>query len=107
MCRTVVIGKKPEGYDNKYAILQDAMARGQAAAVPVSKCPRLPRSSTDHFANRDMVIIADPRFMRVRGPRFGHYLDLPGDVAVTNDIVLEEGMMFVMHPNQYLPETAI
>ena len=30
---------------------------------------------------------------------------LPGDVAPDNDIVLEEDMFFVIHPNQYLPET--
>ena len=46
-----------------------------------------------------------PPYMRVRGHGLGLTSNLPGDVAVTNDIELEEGMVFVMHPNQYLPET--
>ena len=29
----------------------------------------------------------------------------PGDVALDNDTVLEPGMVFMIHPNQYLPET--
>ena len=29
----------------------------------------------------------------------------PGDVARDNPTVLEPGMVFMIHPNQYLPET--
>ena len=29
----------------------------------------------------------------------------PGDITEDSEVVLEEGMVFVMHPNQYLPET--
>ena len=29
----------------------------------------------------------------------------PGDVALDNDTLLEPGMVFMIHPNQYLPET--
>ena len=29
----------------------------------------------------------------------------PGDVALDNDTPLEPGMVFMIHPNQYLPET--
>ena len=30
---------------------------------------------------------------------------MPGDVSVDNDTVLEPGMLFMVHPNQFLPET--
>jgi Xaa-Pro aminopeptidase len=43
--------------------------------------------------------------MRVRGHGLGITSDLPGDLTVESEGLLEEGMMFVMHPNQYLPET--
>ena len=46
-----------------------------------------------------------PPYMRVRGHGLGITSDLPGDITVDNERRLEEGMMFVMHPNQYLPET--
>jgi Xaa-Pro dipeptidase len=42
--------------------------------------------------------------MRVRGHGLGITSDRPGDIADTNDRVLETGMVFVMHPNQYIPE---
>ena len=29
----------------------------------------------------------------------------PGDVSLDNATVLEPGMLFMIHPNQYLPET--
>ena len=37
------------------------------------------------------------------GPRDRPHL--PGDLSEDNDMRLEEGMVFVMHPNQYIPET--
>jgi Xaa-Pro dipeptidase len=46
-----------------------------------------------------------PPYMRVRGHGLGITSDLPGDLTVESEGRLEEGMMFVMHPNQYLPET--
>jgi Xaa-Pro aminopeptidase len=46
-----------------------------------------------------------PPYMRVRGHGLGITSDLPGDLTSDSDVRLEEGMIFVMHPNQYLPET--
>jgi len=41
----------------------------------------------------------------VRGHGLGITSDLPGDITVDSDGRLEDGMVFVMHPNQYLPES--
>ena len=46
-----------------------------------------------------------PPHINRRGHGLGFGSGLPGDVAPDNDIVLEEDMLFVIHPNQYLPET--
>jgi Xaa-Pro aminopeptidase len=43
--------------------------------------------------------------MRVRGHGLGITSDAPGDLTIDNEARLEDGMVFVMHPNQYLPET--
>jgi Xaa-Pro aminopeptidase len=43
--------------------------------------------------------------MRVRGHGLGITSDLPGDIVSESSTKLEEGMIFVMHPNQYIPET--
>ena len=46
-----------------------------------------------------------PPYMRVRGHGLGITSDLPGDLTAESEARLEEGMLFVMHPNQYIPET--
>jgi len=46
-----------------------------------------------------------PPYMRVRGHGLGITSDLPGDITAESTTRLEEGMIFVMHPNQYIPET--
>jgi Xaa-Pro dipeptidase len=43
--------------------------------------------------------------MRVRGHGLGITSDRPGDIIDRNERMLESGMVFVMHPNQYLPES--
>jgi Xaa-Pro dipeptidase len=46
-----------------------------------------------------------PPYMRVRGHGLGITSERPGDLNDTSDVVFEEGMVFVMHPNQYIPDT--
>ena len=46
-----------------------------------------------------------PPHIRRRGHGLGFGSNVPGDVSVDNPTILEAGMFFVIHPNQYLPET--
>jgi Xaa-Pro aminopeptidase len=46
-----------------------------------------------------------PPYMRVRGHGLGLGSTLPGDLGPENQTVLEAGMTFVIHPNQFLPHT--
>ena len=39
------------------------------------------------------------------GHGLGITSDRPGDIVESNQRVLESGMVFVMHPNQYIPES--
>lgn len=105
VCRTVVIGKKIDGYDDRYAILQEAMARGQKAAIPGAIMSEVAEVMNEPIREAGYADYCRPPYMRVRGHGLGLTSNLPGDVSVTNKITLEEGMVFVMHPNQYLPET--
>ncbi|MEA2937849.1 MAG: hypothetical protein QOC56_1353, partial [Alphaproteobacteria bacterium] len=43
--------------------------------------------------------------IRRRGHGLGFGSVRPGDVALDNMTVLEPDMLFMIHPNQYLPET--
>jgi Xaa-Pro aminopeptidase len=46
-----------------------------------------------------------PPHIRRRGHGLGFGSIRPGDVSLDNHTVLAEGMVFMIHPNQHLPET--
>ncbi len=46
-----------------------------------------------------------PPHIRRRGHGLGFGSIRPGDVSLDNDTPLRAGMLFMIHPNQYLPET--
>jgi Xaa-Pro dipeptidase len=105
ICRTTVIGQAPTLLREKYAVLQEAMRRGQTAAVPGASVRAVTEAIDDCFRAAGYGDYCRPPYMRVRGHGLGITSDAPGDITVDNQTRLEEGMVFVMHPNQYLPET--
>jgi Xaa-Pro aminopeptidase len=105
ICRTTVVGEPTPLMREKYAILQRAMQAGQKAAVPGAAVRAVTDRIDDCFREAGYGDYCRPPYMRVRGHGLGITSDLPGDLTVESDGKLEEGMMFVMHPNQYLPET--
>jgi Xaa-Pro dipeptidase len=105
ICRTTVIGAPPNGMPEKYALLQQAMRSGQDAAVPGVRVRDVTEAIDACFRSAGYGDYCRPPYMRVRGHGLGITSDRPGDLTSDSDAVLEEGMVFVMHPNQYLPET--
>ena len=105
LCRTTVIGEPTPLMREKYALLQRAMQDGQKAAVPGAPVRDVTERIDDCFRAAGYGDYCRPPYMRVRGHGLGITSDLPGDLTVDSQGKLEEGMMFVMHPNQYLPET--
>jgi Xaa-Pro aminopeptidase len=105
ICRTTVIGEAPALLHDKYAVLQEAMRRGQAAAVPGASVRAVTEAIDNCFRAAGYCDYCRPPYMRVRGHGLGITSDAPGDITIDNEARLEEGMVFVMHPNQYLPET--
>ncbi len=105
ICRTTVIGAPPGADAGKYALLQRAMRAGQAAAVPGTRVRDVTAAIDACFRAGGYGDYCRPPYMRVRGHGLGVTSDLPGDLTAESDVTLEEGMVFVMHPNQYLPET--
>jgi Xaa-Pro aminopeptidase len=105
ICRTTVIGPPDAALGGKYALLQAAMRCGQAAALPGTPIRDVTKAIDDCFRAAGYGDYCKPPYMRVRGHGLGVTSDLPGDLTAESDVTLEEGMVFVMHPNQYLPET--
>jgi len=105
ICRTTVIGEPRPVLREKYAVLQDAMRQGLACGRSGAKVAEVTRAMNDVFKKAGYSEYCRPPYMRVRGHGLGVTSSRPGDIVEDNDRILETGMVFVMHPNQYLPET--
>jgi Xaa-Pro dipeptidase len=105
ICRTTVIGEPRSVVREKFAILQDAMREGLAAGRAGARVAEVTRAINGVFQKAGYGDYCRPPFMRVRGHGLGITSDRPGDIVDRNERVLENGMVFVMHPNQYLPES--
>jgi Xaa-Pro dipeptidase len=105
ICRTTVIGEPRPVVREKFAILQDAMAAGLEAGRSGATVADLTRAINGVIAKAGYGDYCRPPYMRVRGHGLGITSDRPGDIVERNERVLESGMVFVMHPNQYLPES--
>jgi Xaa-Pro aminopeptidase len=105
ICRTVSVGRPAQTALDKFALLDRALQAGLKSAVPGTTV-----AATADAINRVLIDAGygkycGPPYMRVRGHGLGNLSDLPGDIDSGNQAVIEENMLFVMHPNQYLPET--
>jgi Xaa-Pro dipeptidase len=105
ICRTTVIGDPRPVIAEKFAILQDAMAEGLVAGRAGATVADVTRAINGVIAKAGYGDYCRPPYMRVRGHGLGITSDRPGDIVDSNDRVLESGMVFVMHPNQYIPES--
>lgn len=105
ICRTAVIGSARPVVAEKYALLQQAMRAGQQACVPGATVSQVTAAMNDVISAAGYGAFCKPPYMRVRGHGLGITSSLPGDIEDGNATVMEEGMVFVMHPNQYIPES--
>jgi Xaa-Pro aminopeptidase len=105
ICRTVSVGAPSNVLADKYALVVRAMKDGIAAVkpgVPIGEaCAAIDRVlSAEGYAE-----YCKPPHIRRRGHGLGFGSMVPGDVATDNPVTLEPNMFFVVHPNQYIPET--
>jgi Xaa-Pro aminopeptidase len=105
ICRTVVIGDPPEELSRKYALVVEAMNRGIAAAKPGAAMAEVCRAINAVLEAQGYGEYCHPPHIRRRGHGLGFASMRPGDVSLDNATVLEPDMLFMIHPNQYLPET--
>jgi Xaa-Pro aminopeptidase len=105
ICRTTVLGAPRPVVGEKFAILQDAMGEGLHAGRAGATVADVTRAINGVIAKAGYGDYCRPPYMRVRGHGLGITSDRPGDIVDSNMRVLESGMVFVMHPNQYIPES--
>ena len=105
ICRTVVIGDPPEMLSCKYELVVQAMNQGIAAARPGVAMAEVCRAINAVLEAQGYGEYCHPPHIRRRGHGLGFASVRPGDVSLDNATVLEPDMLFMIHPNQYLPET--
>jgi Xaa-Pro aminopeptidase len=105
ICRTVVIGDPPDELSRKYELVVRAMQHGIAAARPGVAMAEVCRAINEVLEAQGYGEYCHPPHIRRRGHGLGFASVRPGDVNLDNATVLEPDMLFMIHPNQYLPET--
>ena len=105
ICRTVVVGPPSNLLSEKYALVVRAMEAGIRTVKPGIPMGDVARAIDDVLSAQGYAEYCHPPHIRRRGHGLGHGSNAPGDVAPANDTILAEDMVFVVHPNQYLPET--
>jgi Xaa-Pro dipeptidase len=105
ICRTAVIGAPNEPRKRCYELVVRSMEEGIAAAVTGATMADVCRAIDSVLEAKGYGEYCRPPHIRRRGHGLGFGSNLPGDVSLDNAITLEANMFFVVHPNQYLPET--
>jgi Xaa-Pro aminopeptidase len=105
ICRTVVLGEPPEVLSRKYELVVQAMNAGIAAARPGVPMGQVCGAINAVLEAQGYGEYCHPPHIRRRGHGLGFASVRPGDVSLDNATLLEPDMLFMIHPNQYLPET--
>ena len=105
ICRTMVLGEPAPVVRQKYAILNKAMGLGMEAAITGAPASDIAAAINGVFVEYGYEQYCRPPFMRVRGHGLGCGSSAPGSLEDGNKTKLEVGMTYIIHPNQYLPET--
>jgi Xaa-Pro aminopeptidase len=104
ICRTAVLGGPTEQQQKAFDLLDGALQQAMAAAIPGVAARDIVTIMNEPIVAAGYETYTKPPYMRTRG----HSMALGSmdpEIAIDSDEVLLEGMVFVLHPNQYLPET--
>jgi Xaa-Pro dipeptidase len=105
ICRTMVLGELSPLLREKYGILKKAMGLGMDAAKTGAPASDIAAAINGTLVEAGYADYCRPPFMRVRGHGLGCGSFAPGSLEDGNQTKLEKGMTFIIHPNQYIPET--
>jgi Xaa-Pro aminopeptidase len=105
ICRTMVLGQPAPVVLEKYAILKKAMGLGLEAARTGAPASDVAAAINGMLIEAGYEKYCRPPFMRVRGHGLGCGSSAPGNLEDENKTILEQGMSYIIHPNQYIPET--
>lgn len=105
ICRTAMVGPGAEVYAAKYALLQRSFQNGMRAARPGATVSDIVEAVNANLIAAGYREFCVPPHMRARGHGLGFGSIAPGDLKQESGVPIEREMVFVIHPNQYMPET--
>lgn len=105
ICRTAVLGPASPALKSGYDLVVESMKHGIATAVQGASTAEVCRAIDSVLEAKGYGEFCHPPHIRRRGHGLGFGSNMPGDVSRDNTTILEPDMFFVIHPNQYLPET--
>lgn len=104
ICRSAVLGGPSPLQLEKFALLTGALEAGMRAAKPGASVTELVSVMNAPIAAAGYEPYTKPPYMRTRGHSMG-LGSMEPEVAPGYEHYMQENMVFVMHPNQYVPET--
>ncbi len=104
ICRSAVIGGPSELQLEKFDLLLTALEAGMAAAKPGTSVTELVEVMNAPIVEAGYAEYTVPPYMRTRGHSMG-LGSMEPEVAPGYEHYMAKDMVFVMHPNQYIPET--
>jgi Xaa-Pro dipeptidase len=104
ICRTAVFGGPTERQQELFALLDGALRGAMRAAKPGAPARDIARIINAPIAAAGYEAYTKPPYMRTRGHSMG-FGSMDPEISLDSNDTLLEGMAFVLHPNQYLPDT--
>lgn len=105
LCRTLILGEPSDLQRQKFDMLIEAETRGFEAAMPGQSSANIAKAVNGVISAAGYAEYCRQPYMRTRGHGLGFGGIVPYDVTEDSSPVLQENMTFVIHPNQYLPDT--
>lgn len=104
ICRTIAVGSPDPTLAEKHSLLQEALRRTKSQLSVGDEASVISKTMNDVFRREGYDEYCQPPYMRTRGHEFGFG---PIGMAITEetDVELQDGMILVIHPNQFIPET--
>jgi len=105
LCRTFILGEPSDLQRQKFDMLLEAQDKGFEAAKPGLPSSGIAKAVNGVISAAGYAEYCRQPYMRTRGHGLGFGGVVPYDVTEDSSPVLQENMTFVIHPNQYIPET--
>ena len=103
LCRSVALGEITKEMERSFEILFRATEEALKIAKPGVPISDLAKIQNKVFTEEGFGEYTSLKWTRGRGHGQGLHLDEPPLISEGNDMILQEGMVIIIHPNTYLP----